>query len=227
MNLQNLKQYIELYHFGGIADFFVDETPPKKTLPKKSYNAADKDFQHLIEKYADCKSCRYHESNKRIIHGQGVKNATVMMIGLPPSHDEIKNGKPFKFIGDRRETFLKILKAIELDINDFYATNIIKCRTTDYEAIEVSKCLPYLNDQLDIVKPKIILIFGFFVANIIFKKNENVEYYRLHQGQSYKGVPVYITYNPEEMIKNESLKRPAWQDLQKFKEKYLELKVMI
>ena len=220
MNLQSLKQYIELYHFGGIADFFVDKESTKKIMSTKIDNVDDELLQ-LVQKYSDCKRCKYHLANKRIIHGFGSRKGNCMIIGLPPTFDEYKLGKPFHFIGDTSGMFRNLVIAIKLKKDDYYVTNIIKCRTDNYDMTEVSNCLPYIYDQFDLVKPKILLIFGVFAANAFLGKNESIEYYKNNQGELYKGVPVYVTYNPVEMTRNKDLKAPAWEDLKKFRDKYV------
>jgi len=223
MNHQSLKQYIELYHLGGIADFFIDNSTPQKTMSiQKEFIEVDA-FRFLIEKYKDCTRCEYHKSNKRIIHGFGKPKVNCMIIGLPPTYDEIKIGKPFHFILELGEMFRKIFKEIQIKKDDYYVTNIIKCKANNYEMSEVCKCLPYIHEQFEIVKPKILLIFGVFAANAFLGKQEKIEYYQQNQGLDFKGVPVYVTYNPSELKDDARLKKPAWGDLQKFRDRYLKL----
>lgn len=241
MSLRSLKQYLELYHLNGIADFFIDSNEFKidvklieenaEVIPDNnncSFNNYDSsldikttDLNLLKTKYSNCKKCSYHKSRIKFVYGEGKQSSDCFIIGNPPNSEENLTGRPF--VGKPGQLFIKMIQAINLERQNLYITNITKCKTKNTDKTEIKKCLPYLHQQLTIVKPKIILIFGELAANIFLNTDEKIENLREKQNFSYNGIPVYITYTPTELLENQDFKKPAWIDLQKFRDHYQSL----
>ena len=253
MSLRALKQYIELYHFVGITDFFLDskefkvdvldstkksvqpvaravqsfvpndtrnysKPPPARQVPDYISTIQTTDFALLQRKYSLCYQCSFAKTRMKLVYGAGNPQAQCLIIGNPPISDENVNGKPF--MGQCGNLFDKMMAAIGLSRKDLYLTNITKCKPEVVNYNEIKKCLPILLEQISILKPKIILIFGEIAANGLFNKIEKIDFYRKNQGLLFQGIPVFVTYNPLDLIKDESLKKFAWEDLQLFRDRF-------
>jgi DNA polymerase len=160
-----------------------------------------------------------------MVFGEGNQKANVMVISDPPNSDENMQGRPF--MGEAGVVFNNMMKnVLNLERNDVYMTNVVKCRciisgannyrVEYYDVNEMKKCLPYLHQQIDVIKPRFILVMGEIAASVLFEKREGIDYFRSNQGALYKGIPVYVTYNPSELVGNIDLKRLAFVDLQGF-----------
>jgi DNA polymerase len=209
MSYQALRQYIELYHYAGIADFFIG----KGTKP-----VHDKDLAYYKAELMKCKKCALNKNRYKIVYGIGNSKGDCLIISDPPTTDENLNGRPF--VDKIRDIFLKILDKLEIKPTNLYITNITKCKATIIDYNEMRKCLPNLIDQINVIKPKIILVFGEVAANIIMGKTENIEYFRKTQGSQFQGIPVYFTYNISQLEKRKELRTPAFSELQLFAKEY-------
>ena len=236
--MRELKQYIELYHLSGIADFFLNLSKQKPTqqIPPKKIISHQSDIPEPIiqlwEKCKACSSCKYRNDRTKLVFGKGSLKAKCLILGNPVNADENLSGEPFGKSNSSvyADQFARIIKKgliegekLSITKDDLYLTNITKCRAKSLDYEEIKKCLPFLRQQIDIIKPKIILVFGEVAANALFGKTENINYYRNNQGLSFQNIPVYVTFNPIDMIKTESLKKIAWMDLKHFAQKYRDL----
>jgi DNA polymerase len=211
---RSLRQYIELYHLGGIADFFIDE----KSAIAMSHDPRDIAVI-LDEKYSQCQKCVYHKQRIKFVHSEGKVDSKLFIIGNPPTTIENMTGKTFfadKSFGESNGTKLnKMLAAIHIDRADCFITNIIKCKPDILEVTMAKKCLNILNDQIAIVKPKTIIILGSCAANILFEKDEDTDFYRKNLKLKYKNIPTIVTYDPTEMQHKTELRKLVWEDLQR------------
>ena len=230
MSLRALKQYIELYHLNGIADFFMEskefrlelraEGQQVKTESREQKTAAVdsiRDLNILAKEYAKCQKCVLHKSRVKLVYGEGRQDADILIVGNPPNSDENVYGRPF--VGEIGKLFDNMLNKLQLGRKDLYITNITKCKAhldVKIDSPEMKKCMPYLSQQIDIIKPKLVLIMGELAANIFFDKNESIDYYRKTQGQTFNNMLVFVTYGLAEMLNNKDLRWAAWEDLQQF-----------
>ena len=226
MSLKALKQYIELYHYYGISDFFIKSNKfvgriSKKPIKEEPDKNQTVDLAILQKRYSNCQKCSFAKYRMKLVYGEGRIGTDRLIIGNPPIADENILGRPF--VGEYGKLFEKMMGAINMQRSDLYLTNITKCKTNYVDYAEINKCLPYLYEQISIVKPKIILVFGETPANALFQKNENIEYYRTAQGKMFDGIPIYVTYNPIELLQNVQLKKQAWVDIQSFRDAYLRI----
>ena len=214
-NIDSLRQYIELFHYNGIADFFIGNSADEQlqNTETSDQTVIGNTLDHLKKKYQDCKNCDLYSTRWKFVYGEGSINAKMMVVGNPPVAAENINGKPF--VGEYGLLFNKMMAAINFDRSNLYITNITKCRTDSKDLIKIQKCMPYLLEQIQIVKPKLILVMGLLAANVLFNKNENMEFYRERQPLFLDDIPVIVTYNPQELLDNANLKKLAWIDLQK------------
>jgi len=229
MSLRELIQYIELYSINGIDDLFFSSKPTLKINPISTNRIIDNItntnlLQDLYRKNKNCRNCIYHQYRKKMVLGQGSLNAEIMVIGGPPNAEENLTGTPF--IGKYGELFTTMMSTINLNREDLFITNITKCRVLNGKREDMSKCYSMLVQEINIINPKIILLFGEIAANVIFNKDETIEFYRSKKGFKIEGIPVFITIHPSSLLDDHQklLKRLVWEDLKMFREEFLILK---
>lgn len=179
----------------------------------------------LYSKITRCTKCQLARTRNNVVPGEGVENPDVLVIGEGPGYDEDMSGRPF--VGKAGVLLDKMLAAIELDRNkNCYIANIVKCRppnNRDPEPEEQSTCFAFLQAQIHILKPKMILCMGRIAGHKMLDTQESLNKLR---GQifDYNGIPLMVTYHPSALLRDQSLKAPAWQDLKTFKKKLDEIR---
>lgn len=159
-----------------------------------------------------CKKCRLWETRKNVVIGVGNKNADIMFIGEGPGEQEDLQGIPF--VGPAGQLLDKMLNAINLTRDDVYIANIVKCRppgNRDPHDDEQNACLNYLRYQLMLVKPKIIVCLGRIAAQAIISPDFKITRQR-GTWIDRKGYKITATYHPSALLRDETKKRPAWED---------------
>ena len=172
----------------------------------------------------ECQKCSLGKSRIKFVFGVGDPNADIVMIGEAPGADEDAQGEPF--VGRAGKLLNKILDAIDLKREDVYICNILKCRPPGNRnpmPEEINTCKPYLKKQLELIKPKLILILGKVAADTLLNLKQPLNKMR-GQILNYNGIKTMVTFHPAALLRNPNWKRPAWEDLQKFKKLYDELK---
>jgi len=172
----------------------------------------------------ECTKCPLHKSRKNFVFGVGNPKADIMVIGEGPGVEEDLQGEPF--VGRAGKLLNEILRAINFKREEVYIANVIKShppgnRTPTAEEMEA--CIPYLKKQIDLIKPKLILCLGLTAAQGLLKKRDSLTKMR---GQlfEYRGTKVMVTYHPAALLRNPHWKRPCWEDVQKFRKLYDEMK---
>lgn len=180
----------------------------------------------LNNKINSCSRCPLHLKRKNAVPGEGVEHPDVLIIGEGPGEEEDNQGLPF--VGPAGELLNKMLHAIQLDRKiNCYIANTVKCRppyNRDPEKEEAEACRSYLDAQIHILKPKIILALGKVAVRNLLKLDENFSLNK-YRGQifEYKGIPLIITYHPSALLRNIEFKKPAWEDLKFFKSELLKI----
>ncbi len=179
------------------------------------------DLESLIH---NCQKCALGKTRNSFVFGAGNSNADIMIIGEAPGAEEDKQGVPF--VGRAGKLLTDILIAIKLTREEIYIANILKCRPPGNRnplPSEMEMCLPYLYKQIELIKPKVILLLGLVAANGLLKLKTSLtkmrgNVYELH------GVKTMVTYHPAALLRNPNWKRGAWEDVQQFKKLFEELK---
>jgi DNA polymerase len=172
------------------------------------------DWDALSERVSTCERCRLCEKRTRTVFGVGDRNADWMLIGEAPGENEDRVGEPF--VGQAGKLLDNMLRSLTLarDAN-VYIANVIKCRppgNRNPEPDEVARCEPYLQRQVGLVKPKLIVALGRFAAQSLLKTDASISSLRgrVHE---YEGVPVIVTYHPAYLLRSLPDKAKAWADL--------------
>ncbi|MBD3344528.1 MAG: uracil-DNA glycosylase [Chitinivibrionales bacterium] len=199
-----------------------DEGQSVKTPAVKS----DKDdtrkrekLKELYYEFKECHHCSLGTTRKNFIFGAGNVLAPLMIIGEAPGAEEDQKGLPF--VGKAGQLLTKMLKAIDLNRkNHIFITNVLKCRppaNRNPESTEITLCLPLLKRQIEIIKPEALLLLGRIAAHALLGKSESIGALRT-MTNTYNEIPVVVTYHPAALLRNETYKRPAWEDLQKLRD---------
>jgi uracil-DNA glycosylase family 4 len=193
---------------------------PVKTIPIQDTD----DMDAFHEQIKNCRMCNLCETRNRFVFGKGNHQSDIMIIGEAPGAEEDRQGLPF--VGRAGQLLDKILAAVDLNLEHVFITNIVKCRppnNRDPEPNEINSCLGYLRKQIEIMKPKMILSLGRVSGRTLLGQELSLSKMR-GQIHNFEGIPLVITYHPSALLRNESWKRPTWDDMKMFKSKYMELK---
>lgn len=178
----------------------------------------------IAQKIHSCTSCKLFSTRTNVVPGMGVENPDVLIIGEGPGEEEDRQGLPF--VGRAGQLLDKMLNAIELDRNaNCFIANIVKCRppkNRDPEPDECAACRTFLDSQIDALQPKMILAMGRIASHNLLNTDSSLGRLR-NSFYEYKNIPVLVTYHPSALLRNEDLKRPAWEDLKLFKSRLLTL----
>lgn len=173
---------------------------------------------------ARCNKCALCQTRTNTVPGIGNTSPVVLVIGEGPGADEDRSGKPF--VGKAGQLLDKMLAAIQLSRNDnCFIANIVKCRPPANRTPlpeEALACAPFLEAQIEALKPKMILAVGNTALHNLMNTTTGIK--KLHgQFFDYKGIPLLATFHPSALLRDESLKRPAWEDLKIFRNQLLKI----
>ena len=158
-----------------------------------------------------CKLCRLGRT--QIVFGVGNPNADLMFVGEAPGRDEDLQGEPF--VGRSGQKLTQIIEAIGLKREDVYIANVIKCRppqNRNPEQDEVETCEPFLFQQIDIIKPKVIVALGTFAARTLLRTLDPISRLRGRVFE-YRGAKLIPTFHPAYLLRNPASKREVWEDM--------------
>jgi uracil-DNA glycosylase len=173
------------------------------------------DWGPLRERVAGCTACDLCKTRTQTVFGVGNTRAEWLIIGEAPGAEEDRQGEPF--VGRAGQLLNAMLLAIGLPRETVFIANILKCRppgNRDPKPEEVARCLPYLQAQIALLKPKIMLAVGRIAAQNLLATDAPLARLRgkLHRfGEA--DTPLVITYHPAYLLRTPSDKRKAWEDL--------------
>lgn len=230
MSRRALLQYLELLKQSGVSQLYLDPDLPQ-SYDSPSFGDQDKaepiDKAALLEskarEYADCAKCPLAEGRIHLVYGEGNPNAKLMLIGEAPGDKENKSGRPF--VGQAGQLLDKMLAAISIRREEVYIANICKCRppgNRNPSSDERMACMPYLVEQIQIIRPRLLLIMGLVAAQSLLGRTESLGTLRLDQ-HNFMGVTAFVSYHPAALLRNPNWKRPAWEDLQALQKVYEQL----
>ena len=231
MNQSN-KKNLEFIVNSGVNYFLQDsprnwfENEKKSELSNPNINTGDKKMkiEDVIKDLKDHKS-NLQKTAKNLVVYDGNLNAKVMLIGEAPGRDEDQQGIPF--VGRAGQLLNKMLLAINLQREDVYITNVVNWRPPDNRTPndeEILEFLPFLQRQIDIIKPKFIFLLGGVAAKAILStplalgklRGKWHEYKSLNLDES---IPTIASYHPAFLLRSPQYKKHSWEDLQMLQEK--------
>lgn len=181
-----------------------------------TFGSLDEHFKAICE----CLKCPLGKSRNKFVYGVGNPDADILFIGEGPGATEDELGEPF--VGRAGQLLDKILAAIQLSRAEVYIANIVKCRppgNRDPQPEEMEACFPYLNEQIALIKPKLICCLGRVAAQALLRTKTPLGKLR-QQWQDYGGIPTLVTYHPAALLRFASYKRDTWEDMKMLKARY-------
>ena len=177
----------------------------------------------LTEEITNCQKCRLCAARTHAVPGEGNPHARLMFIGEGPGRDEDLTGRPF--VGRAGQLLDKMIAAIGLSREEVYIANVVKCRPPQNRAPEmdeVAACMPYLRAQVGLIRPQVIVLLGSSALGAILGPDHRITRERGAWIER-KGVFFMPTFHPAALLRDESKKRPVWEDLKKVRDKLQEL----
>ena len=161
------------------------------------------------------------KSRTQVVFGVGNPEAELMFVGEAPGEDEDKQGEPF--VGKAGQLLTKIIETMGFPRSDVYIANVLKCRpdmppgmpgNRKPKSEEMQVCLPYLREQIDIIRPKVIVALGATAMEGLTGSTDSMSRLR-GRWHDFQGTPLMATYHPAYLLRNQSLseKRKVWEDM--------------
>jgi DNA polymerase len=225
---QQLAARVRFYRELGIDDFYlrpgamianepaavvVEAEPPSAPF---QILASDKPtaLAAIRSEIGDCIRCRLSERRNTIVFADGNSDADIMFVGEGPGADEDEQGLPF--VGKAGQLLNNMITAMGIRREDVYIANVVKCRPPGNrtpERDECDTCGPFLMQQIETVRPKIIVALGATAAKYLLNVQDSMANLR---GKIYdlRGIPLAVTYHPAYLLRDPRQKKETWADLQ-------------
>lgn len=170
------------------------------------------------ERCQNCTRCKLAENRRNVVFGEGNPDADLMFIGEGPGEQEDLSGRPF--VGRAGQLLDNIIQAMNFHREDVYIANIVKCRppgNRDPERDEIDSCFPYLEQQIMVIKPKIIVTLGAPATKTLLNTTQSIGKLR-GNFYDFRDIPVVPTFHPSYLLRppdEKSKKKQTWLDMQK------------
>lgn len=177
-------------------------------------------IEELRGKTLQCRKCHLRDGCRGVVFGEGNPNAVIMLVGEGPGSVEDEMGRPF--VGPAGQLLDKILAAAGFRREDVYITNVVKCRPPNNRVPtpgEAVTCYPYLKSEISLVKPKILVCLGATSLQTLVDPAARIT--RTRGTWFDKGdMKVIATYHPAALLRDQSKKRPVWEDFIQIRRQY-------
>jgi uracil-DNA glycosylase len=212
--------------------YLVEETNEEIEETAIGENRDEESLEAVSADVSACKACGLASTRKNTVPGEGSINPLVMVIGEGPGADEDAAGRPF--VGKAGQLLDKMLGSIGLVRGkNCYIANMVKCRppgNRNPEASEINACYPFLERQILLLKPAIILCVGNVAAQNLLKTSKGITALREERFAEFRigelTIPVLPTFHPSALLRDESKKRPAWEDLKFLRSRLVEMNLL-
>jgi len=184
------------------------------SLPEGVQGAAAYDSLEGLAAFVDgCTRCRLAEGRRRLVFGEGDPHAPVMFIGEGPGAEEDRTGRPF--VGPAGKLLDAMIFALGFERGEVFIANVVKCRppgNRDPQVDEVAACAPFLDRQIQLVRPRVIVALGRPAARRLTGSTKPMRAMR-GSWTSYLGIPLLVTFHPAYLLRSPAEKRSAWDDV--------------
>ncbi len=187
--------------------------PESEATPGISTPAAGETLETLATTAAGCTLCRLSEKRQTVVFGEGDPKAGVMFIGEGPGAEEDRTGRPF--VGQAGKLLDRMIFAMGFGRDEVYIANVVKCRppgNRDPKDDEVAACADYLDRQIDLIDPEVIVALGKPASRRLTGTNKPMGALR-GRWSSYRGTPLMPVFHPAYLLRNPKAKREVWEDL--------------
>lgn len=191
-----------------------DHAAQRPTAESRRAAILGMDWAQLQDSIRSCNACPLHDGRIQAVPGVGDANANWLFVGEAPGADEDAQGEPF--VGQAGKLLDNMLASIGLKRgNNVYIANVLKCRPPGNRnplPEEVALCELYLQRQVELIKPKLIVALGKFAAHTLLRREAKIAELR-GQIHRYQDIPLIVTYHPAYLLRSLTEKAKAWQDL--------------
>jgi DNA polymerase len=208
-DLRERARYFESLTELGVPRRATGEAAPAASAPP----SPAEDLAAIRAFIGDCQRCKLAKGRKSIVFGQGNPRAKLMFVGEAPGADEDEQG--LAFVGKAGQLLTKIIEAIGLEREDVFIANVIKCRppqNRNPEPDEIESCQPFLERQIQAIRPQVLVGLGKFGAHWLLKTAEPITRLRGRLGR-YGDITVMPTYHPAYLLRNPGAKKDVWEDM--------------
>lgn len=191
----------------------VAAAPPSVARPEVPEGDLPGTLPDLREWIGDCQRCKLSQGRKTVVFGQGNPTARLMFVGEAPGAEEDEQG--LAFVGKAGQLLTRIIEAMGMRREDVYIANVIKCRppqNRNPETDEILSCQPFLERQIEIIRPKVLVALGKFAGQWLLRTAEPISRLRGRLGE-YQGIRVMPTYHPAYLLRNPGAKKDVWEDM--------------
>ena len=172
-------------------------------------------WSQLIATVDQCTLCSLHRSRTQTVFGVGRRDADLLIIGEAPGAEEDRKGEPF--VGRAGQLLDAMLASVGFIRSDVYIANILKCRppnNRDPRNEEATACTPYLEQQLSLIQPKVILALGRIAAQWLLQCDTPIGRLRGSVNQfGVQEIPLIVSYHPAYLLRSPLAKAKSWEDL--------------
>ncbi len=194
---------------------------PARPSPQAPTEGRRERLLAVEEEARGCTACGLCRGRQTVVFGAGAEDASLMFVGEGPGAQEDRQGLPF--VGPAGQLLTRIIRAIDLRREDVYITNVVKCRppgNRDPQPDEATACRTYLDRQIELVGPRVIVALGRVAAQQLLGTTKALGRLRGTWHEAC-GVPVRVTYHPAFLLRDPSYKRPTWEDMQIVRDRLL------
>jgi len=219
-----VRQHLEMEQFfTGFAVKGKTEAPEPRQERSDSSAGCEKELEKLVNEVRQCRKCELGSLRTNAVPGEGSPRARIMFVGEAPGADEDAQGRPF--VGRAGQLLDKIIAACGLKRSDVYIGNILKCRppeNRDPRAEEIISCLPYIQRQIELINPEIIVALGSHAAKTLLNSPKAIgqlrgQFHEYYAGFGRPPTKLMATFHPAYLLRNyvPENRKKVWEDMKK------------
>ena len=212
-------------------EYLYENKPVNRTLTKPKVEGKSEKLKNLKDKISKIENCNLKINAKNLVFSDGNPLSQLMIVGEGPGQKEDETGKPF--VGDAGTLLTKMLKAINLNRNDVYITNVVNYRPPNNRKPEPSEIIRYsefLREHISIIKPKILVLMGSTAMESFFGQSLKISEERGKWKEliiNQKTYQTILTFHPAYLLRQPDQKKYSWVDLKLIRRRIDELKINI
>lgn len=203
----------QLLKSGAVATTTTTKSATAHAPASRSKGPRASSLSDLQKGLMGCELCKLCKTRTNIVFGDGNERAKLMFVGEAPGENEDLQGRPF--VGRAGQLLEKMIEAMGLSRSEVYIANVVKCRPPENrnpEPDEIESCEPFLHQQIDLIRPEVVVALGKFAAQTLLKTETPVSKLR-GQFHEYRGIALMPTFHPAYLLRNPPSKKEAWDDL--------------
>jgi DNA polymerase len=212
-------------------DYIFSNKPINRFNNKPTIENIQSALENLKKKIKHMSNCNLKKSAKQIVFSDGNQNSHLMIVGEGPGQKEDEIGKPF--VGDAGMLLNKMLKAINMDRNDVYITNVVNYRPPNNrkpEPAEITRYSEFLREHISIINPKILILMGSTAMEALFGNKIKITKERGLWKEviiNNKTFLCMITFHPAYLLRQPENKKYSWTDLKEIRKKIDQLNIIL